>query len=89
MKKVQPIEIWKDGSLRMVTTFRAYVVTDNLIDYAIFYYALGTDSSETLAEGHLTMNGPDYQAWEQNEYAWQWVANQLGLTIVEITPSVQ
>lgn len=81
MKTIQPIQIWKSGALKEATLLNSYVVSDNLVDSALFYYSLATAASEALAEGNLTMSGADYQAWEQNEYAWQWVATQLGLTI--------
>jgi hypothetical protein len=28
------------------------------------------------------MSGDDYDAWETNEYAYDWVAGQLNLTII-------
>ena len=40
-----------------------------------------SDAQQQLAQGNLTMTGEDYQAWQTNEYAYDWVAGQLNLTI--------
>jgi hypothetical protein len=37
---------------------------------------------QQLAQGNLTMSGDDYDAWETNDYAYDWVAGQLNLTII-------
>jgi len=39
--------------------------------------AVGTQ----LAQGNLTMTGEAYTQWEMDDYAWDWVAQQLNLTI--------
>lgn len=81
MKTIQPIQIWKNGGLKEAFILNSYVVSDNIKDSATFYYSLLSDNKENLAEGNLTMSGDSYQGWEQNNYAWDWVANQLGLVI--------
>jgi hypothetical protein len=81
MKTIQPVQIWKSGSLKEAIFLNSYVVSDNIKDSAVFYYSLLNENKENLAEGNLTMGGDDYQGWEQNEYAWDWIASQLGLVI--------
>lgn len=86
--KIQSIQIWKNGSLKEANWFTCYAVSDNLKDSATFYYGLHerNDAEMTmtiLADGNLLMNGADYQGWQTNEYAWQWVAQKLGLTLIE------
>jgi hypothetical protein len=35
-----------------------------------------------VAEGYIIMSGNDYEAWgNDDEYAWNWAANTLNLTI--------
>jgi hypothetical protein len=82
MKTIQSVPIWNNGSSKNATILNAYSVSDNLIDSATFYYALLSSTLEQLAQGNLTMSGADYQAWQTNQYAWDFVANSLNLTII-------
>jgi hypothetical protein len=36
---------------------------------------------QQLAQGNLSMSGEVYDAWQTNDYAYDWVATQLNLTI--------
>lgn len=86
--KIQPIQIWKNGSLKEAAWLNAYVVSDNLKDSATFYYSLSSvdaegNPAESIAEGNLGMSGEDYEGWATNPYAWSWVAGKLGLTLIE------
>lgn len=65
--------------------------TDNLKDSAMFYYALFAETTnregepiqgEKLADGNITMTGTSYDDWETNEYAWNWAATTLGITLL-------
>ena len=82
MKQIQPIAIWGQGSTKDATILNAYVVNLQLNQSATFYYQLLSAEKETLAQGNLTMDGDAYQDWQQDEFAWDWVASQLNLTIV-------
>jgi hypothetical protein len=81
MKTIQSVPIWNNGSPKNATILNAYSVSDNLIDSATFYYALLSSNLEQLAQGNLTMSGADYQDWQQNTFAWEWIASELNLTI--------
>jgi hypothetical protein len=81
MKAIQPVSIWDNGQTVEATILNAYCINDNLSTSAAFYYSLLSDSSQQLNQGNLTMTGEDYQAWQTNEYAYDWVAAQLNLTI--------
>lgn len=85
--KIQPVQIWKDGGLKEATWMTCHVTADNLKDSAGFYYSLHQtiDNIPTavIASGNLFMTGQDYEGWQTNEYAWQWVAQKLGLTLIE------
>jgi len=91
MKEIQPVSIWYNGQIIQATILNMSSVSDNLIDSATFFYQLLCPETQTnpaiqLAQGNLTMNGFDYQAYstspDSNNYAYQWGATQLNITIV-------
>ena len=48
-----------------------------------------TNELEQVASGVLSMSGEDYNNWQTNDYAYNWVAEQLNLTITgEYVPSI-
>ena len=81
MKTISPVSIWDNGTVQEGTILNAYCINDNLSTSGTFYYSLLSNSSQQLAQGNLTMTGDAYQAWQTNEYAYDWVAEQLNLTI--------
>ena len=85
MKTIQPITSWINGEAVEATLLNAYTINDNLVNSASFYYSLQTITdgypSTKVAQGNLNMSGEDYLAWQQNSYAWDWVATQLNLVI--------
>jgi len=81
MKNIQPISIWDNGTNQEACILNAYCINDNLSTSASFYYSLLSDSLQQLAQGNLSMSGEDYDAWQTNDYAYDWVATQLNLTI--------
>ena len=91
MKQIQPVTVWSSGQELEANGLNAYVVSDNLSSQAVFYYGIGNivynlfpaaPTVNVLASGQLTMTGQDYADWQTNQYAWDWVAEQLNLTIV-------
>lgn len=90
-KKISPVNVWVNGEVKVAEFLDSYGIGLTLGVSARFYYSLSTkvvdaEGVETLGElvtsGNLYMVGEDYQAWEQDEYAWDWVANQLNLIIL-------
>jgi hypothetical protein len=81
MKTIQPISIWDNGTVQEATILNAYCINDNLSTSASFYYSLLSDNMQQLAQGNLYMSGEDYIGWQTNDYAYNWVAEQLNLTI--------
>jgi len=88
MKTIQPVTVWFNGQEQQATILSAYVSADNLLDRASFaYQLLGEEVIEdkvnliTFASGYLGMTGEAYDNWETNDYAYDWVAAQLNLTI--------
>ena len=89
MKQIQPITVWSNGQELTANVLNSYVLIDNLKSQADFYYGIGVPINEpalmginTLSSGQLTMTGQAYADYQTNQYAWDWVASQLNLTII-------
>jgi hypothetical protein len=86
MKEIQPVSIWYNGSMVQATIYNMVSISDNLSTSATFYYQLYSASQLQLADGNLTMNGFDYEAYstspDSNAYAYNWGASKLNLTLV-------
>ena len=81
MVVINPVQIWYNGQLKEATILLASI-NDNLKNSALVYYSLLTDDREQLSSGNLNMTGEAYDGWETTEYAYNWIATQLNLTIV-------
>jgi hypothetical protein len=78
--------MWQNGQSVNATVLNSYVVNDNLLSCANFWYGLYSETIDgyvgsLLNQGNLSMTGADYTAWQTNQYAWDWIATQLKLTI--------
>jgi len=92
MKQIQSIQIWVNGQEQTGNWLGAYIINDNLSDLAQFYWWIASSGSEadsvgaTLTSGNLTIDGQSYIDWNNgsdiNEYAYVWIADQLGLTLI-------
>ena len=81
MKTITPISIWDNGQNKQADILNAFAVNVTLGISATFYYTLSNEQ-EQLAQGNLTMSGDYYAEWSNNDnYAWDWIATQLNLTI--------
>lgn len=91
MKKIQPVKVWYNGQEQDATLLNVFASSDNLINSADFTYYLLKESENVttnnvdsiLASGNLKMTGEDYDNWQTNEYAYNWVANQLNIVILD------
>ena len=87
MKTIQEIPIWDNGQTLEAKVLNAYAINVTLGVSANFYYALYSETTEgylgqMVAQGNLNMGTEAYLAWGNNDdYAWDWVAEQLNLTI--------
>jgi hypothetical protein len=86
MKTIEPVSIWDNGQTVEATILNAYAVNVTLGTSATFYYQLLSETAEgnvgqQVAQGNLNMSGEAYAQWEVDSYAWDWVAEQLNLTI--------
>ena len=92
MKQIQSIQIWVNGQEQTGSWLGAYIINDNLSDSAQFYWWIAANGSEAdsvgakLTSGNLTIAGQSYIDWNNgsdiNEYAYVWIANELGLTLI-------
>jgi hypothetical protein len=86
MKQIEPVSIWDNGTVQEAKILNAYAINVTLGTSAVFYYQLFTENVDLsvglqLAQGNLTMTGEAYAQWEVDSYAWDWIAEQLNLTI--------
>lgn len=82
MKVIQPITIWYEGGNKTAVYFTVTCSFDNLSTFANFTYQLITVDRIVLQSGQLDMQGQAYADWQTNEYAYNWAASQLNITIV-------
>jgi hypothetical protein len=86
MKAIQPVTIWVNGETKQGVWLNAYIINDNLLDSATFYWNILDVNELQLAQGNLTIQGQDYIDWNANpdinDDAYQWIAQQLGLTLI-------
>lgn len=80
MKQISPVVF--PLNLGTATLLNAYCINDNLNNAASFNYALLSDSQSQLSQGNLTMTGQDYTDWQTNQYAYDWIAAQIDVTII-------
>lgn len=94
MKTISPVSIWDNGQTQQAKILNAYAVNVTLNTSATFWYGLFAENEDTsqgaqLAQGNLSMTGEAYAEWSQDSFAWDWIAEQLNLTITgEYVPPV-
>jgi hypothetical protein len=81
MKQITSISIWDSGQNKQANILNAFATNVTLGVSATFYYTISNEQ-EQLAQGNLTMSGEDYQEWDADVFAWNWIAEQLNLTII-------
>ena len=94
MKTIEAVSIWDNGTNQQGTILNSYAVNVTLNTSATFWYGIFTETEDgnvgmQVAQGNLNMTGEAYAEWAQDTYAWDWVAEQLNLTITgEYVPPV-
>jgi hypothetical protein len=81
MKTISPISIWQNGQNIEALYLKAEVQADNLIDYASFAYMLLDADFINVRNGLVEISGQDYVDYQTNQYAWNYIATSLNLTI--------
>jgi hypothetical protein len=86
MKQITPISIWDNGTVQEATVLNTYAINVQLNNSATFWWGLYStldgNIANQLSQGNLTMSGEAYAEWQEDSYAWDWVAGQLNLTII-------
>jgi len=82
MKQISPIQSWTKGQSVQATILNAFAINVTLGVSATFYYSILDENLTLVNEGNLTMTGEAYTQWTVDSYAWDWIAEQLNLTII-------
>lgn len=82
MVVISPVKIWNNGVEATATLFNLWCVNDNLSNSATFCYEMLTETQQSLSRANLTMTGTAYEGWQTNEYAYEWAATQLNISIL-------
>lgn len=81
MKTIEPVLIWDNGIDQDAVILNTYASSVILNNSATFQYILLNEYQVPLRQGQLVMSGDAYIKWQSDNYAWDWVAGQLNLTI--------
>lgn len=86
MKTIEAVPVWDNGVVQQAVILNSYAVNVTLNTSATFWYGLFAEAEDgnigqQVAQGNLNMTGEAYAEWTQDAYAWDWVAEQLNLTI--------
>ena len=92
MKQIQPLTIWDKGTTKTAEYLQVYGTNVVLDTNASFFWGLltkvvdaeGNDQpGEQITQGNLSMSPEEYQLWDQDIVAWDFVAGKLNLTIID------
>jgi len=81
MKTIESVNVWVNGQTKQATLLDAYAVNVTFSLSAKFLYTLIVEGEGAVVTGNLTMEGADYQNWDQDSFAWDWIAEQLNIVI--------
>lgn len=85
MKNITPIQIWDNGTVQEATVLNTYAINVQLNNSATFWWGLYStvdgNIKNALSQGNLNMSSEQYEQWNKDDFAWDWVAGQLNLTI--------
>jgi hypothetical protein len=86
MKKITPISIWDKGTVQEASVLNVYANYVQLNNNASFTWVLFStvngSINNQLSQGNLNMSAEDYAKWNDDDFAWDYVAGKLNLTIV-------
>ena len=90
MKKIEPIQIWQNGTTKTATQLQVQGTSVTLGSSASFYWQLLTEEGHQVANGNLGISGEQYTAWGADDnYIYEYVATNLSLVIVEPSEEVE
>lgn len=93
MKEIQPFQFWLNGIIVTANYLTLICNNDNLVNQAVFgftlYDKINGIPGNVLSRGTITMDGETYLNWDSNDYAFNWAAQTLGLTIIGTVSTTQ
>ena len=96
-KQISPVNVWVNGTSKEAKYLQVTCINDNYESSATNYWQMftmnvdaeGVESmGEQVAAGNTTIQGEDYVLWGDqpamaiNAWIYNWVAEQLNLTII-------
>jgi hypothetical protein len=94
-KTISPVNVWVNGQNKEAKILDSYGTRVTFGKSAQFYWAIYEETAdgkqgEQVAQGNIPLEGADYQLWNDDTYAWDYVANKLSLTITgDFVPPIQ
>jgi len=82
MVAIEPISIWDAGVTKVGTILNVFYGNDNINNSCTFSYTILNEIKQSVFNGAITMSGEAYALFDSNEYAYNWVAEQLNITII-------
>lgn len=96
-KQIEPVTLWVNGESKVAEYLQVTGINDNYESSATNYWQLFTkvvdaegveSQGESVAQGNLSIQGAEYVEWgdvpamQINAWIYNWVANELNLTII-------
>ena len=96
-KQISPVDVWVNGQSKQAEYLQVIGINDNYESSATNYWQMFTKvvdeegvekQGEAVAQGNCTISGQDYINWGDqpamaiNDWIYNWVAEQLNLTII-------
>ena len=82
MKIIEQFKTWKNGTEKNAIYFLLGGNNDNLENQCDFGYTFFDANFLSLQSDRLKMTGTTYDNWTTNEYAYNWAAQILNVTII-------
>lgn len=73
---INPIDVFGDTVTRLCVR-----ISDNAVNEGIIYYELRSSNGDVIKRANMYLRGVDYDAYDTNEYLYNWVASKLGILI--------
>jgi hypothetical protein len=83
MKNIESISIWDNGQNKEGVILTLKTVDGQPFKFTTFLYQILDANKSMLAQGNITIEGEEYNAWSDDDnYLFDWAAEKLNLTIL-------
>jgi hypothetical protein len=82
MKEIKPIQMWQNGQFVEGIYLNTWAENVTLNTSALFVYNILDANQQRVQYGNLIMSGDAYTKWQSDNYAWDFIALSLNLTII-------